>query len=96
MKYRIIKHDKLNWAIEEWQAGGEIVSRGPYAGQAKVARWKPAKSFHSTLRHAALSLLDQATGDALLTGEAADILSAIKLAEQSVLATLNEAQKTIT
>lgn len=88
MKYRIGKHDKLNWAIYEWQEGGEAISRGRYAGDAKQAKWKAPKAFYPSLRSAALGLIDQAAGDALLAGEAASILDAIKQAEACVLATL--------
>lgn len=88
MKYRIIRHDKLNWAIEEWQAGGEIVSRGRYAGQEMKACWKPAKAFYPTLERAALNLLDMAAGDSMEAGEAASILDAIKIAETRVRETL--------
>lgn len=88
MKYRIIRHDKHNWAIQEFQEGGGEVSRGPHVGKEKQEKWKPAKSFHPSVRNAALSLLDQAAGDALLSGEAISILDALKLAEERVLATL--------
>jgi hypothetical protein len=88
MKYRIIKHDKHNWAIQEFQEGGGEVSRGPHVGKEKQEKWKPAKSFHPSVRNAALSLLDHAAGDALLSGEATSILDALKLAEERVLATL--------
>lgn len=88
MKYRITHPDEYNWCIEEWQEGGGTVERGRYAGQQKQARWKAPESFYPSLKHAALGLLDKAAGDALLSGEAADILSAIKQAEACVLATL--------
>jgi hypothetical protein len=88
MKYRIIKHDKLNWAIEEWQEGGEIVSRGPYVGQEKISKWKPAKAFYPSLHRAAQNLLDMAAGDALLSGEARSIIEALVLAEMRVKETL--------
>lgn len=88
MKYRIVKHDKLNWAIQRFQEGGDEISRGRYAGQEKQEKWMPPKSFYPTLRHAAKDLLDMAAGDALLSGEATDILTAIQAAERTVLATL--------
>lgn len=88
MKYRIIKHDKLNWAIQEYQEGGGEISRGRYAGQEMTARWKAPKAFYPSLRSAALGLLDQAAGDALLAGEATELLEALKLAEERVRATL--------
>lgn len=88
MKYRIIKHDKFNWAIQEFQEGGGEVSRGRYVGKEKQEKWKAPKSFYGSVRHAALALLDQAAGDALLSGEATSILDALKLAETRVQATL--------
>ena len=88
MKYRITHPDPYNWCIEEWQEGGELVSRGPYAGQAKQARWMAAALFYPTLRDAALALVDKAAGDALLVGECQTILEAIEAARLSVLATL--------
>lgn len=87
-RYRITHPDPLNWAIEEWQAADGLVERGRYAGQQKMARWKAPEFFFPSLKHAAIKLLDLAAGDALLSGEAADILSAIKRAEASVQATL--------
>lgn len=39
MKYRIIKHDKFNWAIQEFQEGGGEISRGRYSGQEKQEKW---------------------------------------------------------
>lgn len=88
MKYRIARHDKHNWAIQEFQASDGKVSRGLHVGKDKQEKWLPAKSFHSSVRNAALSLLDQAAGDALLAGEATTILEALKLAEARVLETL--------
>jgi len=88
MKYRIVKHDKLNWAIQEHQEGGGEISRGPYAGQAMQEKWKPAKAFYPSLQRAALNLLDMAAGDTLEAGEAQSILDALRIAETRVLETL--------
>lgn len=88
MKYRIAHPDPLNWTIEEWQEGGQPISRGRYTGQATIAKWKLPEAFYPTLKHAAIALIDKAAGDALLIGEATSILEAIKLAETRVLATL--------
>ncbi len=84
MKYRIIKHDKFNWAIEEYQTGGEEITRGRYVGQKTKAVWKPANLFYSSLKDAAHGLLDRAAGDALLSGEANNILDAISVAQKKV------------
>lgn len=88
MKYRITKHDKLNWAIEEWQEGGEAITRGRYVGQEKQSKWMQPKEFYPSLRHAALGLLDRAASDALLAGEVNSILEALEIAEKRVQATL--------
>lgn len=86
MKYRIVRMDKLNWRIEQWTEGGV----GP-KGQKGEARWKGLESYHPSLRHAALSLLDLAAGDALLADEARTLLDALASAECRVLAALPEA-----
>lgn len=87
-KYRITHPDQHNWCIEEWQDGGEKISRGRYAGQEKTAKWMDPSLFYGTLRQAALALLDKAAGDAMLTGEATSILHALELAEKRVEAAL--------
>lgn len=85
-KYRIQRLDDHNWTLEEFQEGGETISRGRFAGQEKQARWKAPIAFYRTLRDAATALLDKATGDALT--ETKSILEAITLAENRVLAAL--------
>lgn len=86
MKYRITHPDPHNWCIEEYQEGGETISRGRFAGQEKQAKWKAPTAFYRTLKDAATALLDKATGDALT--ETASILEAIKLAEARVIEAL--------
>lgn len=88
MRYKISHPDPLNWCIEEWQAADGLVERGRYAGQQKQARWKAPECFYPSLRIAAMALIDKAAGDALIVQEATNILEALKLAEQHVLATL--------
>lgn len=95
MKYRITHPDPMNWCIEEWQEGGDIVSRGKFAGQEKQSKWKLPNAFFPTLKIAALALIDKAAGDALLAGEATSILSAIALAETRVLETLEAMPKEV-
>lgn len=89
MKYRIVKHNKLNWVIQEWQPEGEAISRGPHAGKASKGLWKAPKCFYPSIRRAALDLIDIAAGDAMLSGEAANVLEALKVAEARVIETLN-------
>lgn len=89
MKYRIIKHNKLNWAIQEWQDEGAEITRGRHAGKATKGLWKIPKAFYPSIERAALDLIDIAAGDALLTGEANTILEAIRIAESRVKETLS-------
>lgn len=60
MKLRIRCRDEHNWVIERFQAGG-IVSRGPYAGQAKQEKWDEANpiGYFPNLKSAAHRLLDE-------------------------------------
>ena len=88
MKYRITHPDPYNWDLEEWQAGGETISRGRFAGQQTVAKWKASTAHYPSLKEAAIALLDKAAGDSLLIGEATSILQAIERAQLAVLATL--------
>lgn len=88
MKYRISHPDPLNWCIEEWQEGGDPITRGRYAGQEKTSKWKAPELFYPSLRIAAMALIDKAAGDALIAGEAQSILDALKIAETRVQATL--------
>jgi hypothetical protein len=85
-KYRITR-DSHNWIVWAFQAGGEAISRGRYAGQPKQSKWKEIL-FCGSLKSAAKSLLDRAAGDAVLSGEAASILDAIRLAEERTMAAL--------
>jgi hypothetical protein len=82
MKYRIIKHDQHNWAIQEFQEGGDTISRGRYAGQEKLEKWKAPALFYRTLEDAAIGLLNLAAGDV----ETITLLEAIKAAKLEVLA----------
>ena len=88
MRYRITHPDPHNWCIEEFQEGGSTISRGKFAGQEMQAKWKAPTCFYRTLKDAALALFDKAIGDALITGETTNMLEAIKLAEERVLAAL--------
>ena len=60
---RIIRADSLNWAIQEWQEGGDLIERGRYAGQPKAAKWKVPESFFRTLADAARDLFHEIVGD---------------------------------
>lgn len=83
MKYRIVRHDKLNWRLQEWREGGRPVPGKP--GQVSEGRWAGLDSYHSSVRQAVRALLDHAAGDALLTQEAQSVQQAIEIAERTVL-----------
>jgi len=85
-KRRIIRADSLNWAIQEWQEGGNLIERGKYAGQPKAAKWKMPESFFRTLADAAASMMHEKIGE-LPTGETltGEMLSqAVRQAEHEV------------
>lgn len=93
MKYRIVRHDKLNWRLENWSDGGTpLPGKG---GKTAAPGWRPMESYHATLRQAAVALLNHATGDVLLAGEAGSILEALALAEQRVQAALVEGERRV-
>lgn len=87
MKRRIIRADAHNWAIQEWQEGGDAIERGRYAGQEKQAKWKAPELFFSRLTDAAKRFLAEDIGQ-IPQGEALDlkaILTAIPEAEARVV-----------
>lgn len=90
MKYRIVRRDPLNWAIERWQEGGQPISRGRYAGQLTQAKWDTVNpvGFYPTLAHAARRLLDEEIGNDW-TGT--DILEVVQAAEARVIAVVEQA-----
>jgi len=59
MKRRIIRADAHNWAIQEWQEGGDVVVRGRFAGNVKQSKWKNPDKFYRTLDDAAKAMLDE-------------------------------------
>lgn len=63
MKRRIIRADAHNWAIQEWQEGGDTVERGRFAGQTKQARWKAATKFYPHLQDAANAMFREIVAD---------------------------------
>ena len=87
-KFRLIRLDANNWAIERWQTGGEPISRGRYAGQLTQEKWDTVnRLYFPTLAWAAKRLLDLEIGETWpedgWTG--ADIRTAIDAAESRVL-----------
>lgn len=101
-KRRIIRKDAMNWAIQEWQEGGDVVERGKYAGQEKKSKWLPAEAFYNKLEDAARGMLSDTIGD-VPQGEVdlpwLQLMQAIRDAEErtkSYLAGLVAAQGTDT
>ena len=84
MKYRITRPDPLNWDIEQFQAGGEKISRGRFAGRVKKESWKVI-GHYSSLKHAAIAILDKEIGD---NWTGADIKGMIEQAQERVIAAL--------
>ena len=85
-KRRIIRADSLNWAIQEWQEGGELIERGRFKDQVKKAKWKMPESFFRTLADAAKDMMHEMIGD-LPTGEALtgeQLMNAVRQAEHDV------------
>jgi len=64
MKRRIIRADAYNWAIQEWQEGGDLVERGRFAGKVKQSKWKNPERFYRTLDEAAKAMLDEIVSEA--------------------------------
>lgn len=63
MKRRIIRADAHNWAIQEWQEGGETISRGKYAGKEKQEKWKAPERFYAKLEDAAGAMFREIVAD---------------------------------
>jgi hypothetical protein len=54
-KYRLIRYDALNWAIQVWHDARAAVG----GGKATKAGWAVPKAYYPNLRQAALALLDK-------------------------------------
>ena len=96
MKRRIIRADSMNWAIQEWQSGGDTIDRGRYAGQTRQAKWKQPEIFYAHLSDAAKRLFEEEIADGW-TGK--DLAAKFQEAETRIctyLQELCEAQKTDT
>jgi hypothetical protein len=89
-KYRLIKVP-LNWAIEPWQEGGEIVKRGRYAGKPMKSRWDQVnRSYYPNLEAAARALLNKAIDDRLDGDlDMNKVLTAIAEAKKQVVEAVN-------
>lgn len=87
-KYAIRKLDDLNWQLFQWQEGGEIITRGRYAGQEMQSKWCPMDSYHPNVDGAVTALLKIATLENAAKGINLDtdaILAAIAQARLDVI-----------
>lgn len=83
MKRRIIRADAHNWAIQEWQDGGDIVERGRFAGQVKQSKWKNPDKFYRSLEDAANAMLHEIVAENWdIKGK--DIIALLSAASQEV------------
>lgn len=83
---RINRRDEHNWVVESWSPPSEI-KVGPKKGQMSEGAWKVA-GYYSSLRFAALAMLDKGAGEAVESGR--EIIDALDEAEERVLAALKE------
>lgn len=88
--FRITKPNPHNWVIERFYPGGDLITRGKFAGQIAVDRWK-VEGYYSRLKYAAEALLDKATGE-ISGDDPAAILAAIEKATNVVLQAVQEAK----
>ncbi len=89
MPYRLTRHDKMNWALERFHPGGELLTKGIAKGHTTKDKWV-AFAFYGRLEDAAKRLLDEEITEEWpqdgWTGE--DLENAIENARDRVLAEL--------
>lgn len=85
MKYRIVYLDPLNWGIEEWQEGGEVIEKGRHKDKLTCSKWKPSNAFYPSLKDAAIALLDKVAGDNAAESESKSLIDCILNAEKTIL-----------
>jgi len=92
IKLRIRRRDTLNWVLERWQDAG-VVDRGRYMGQTREEGWNETKpvGYFPTLKHAAVSALDELLTEDGLTGT--KIASMLADAEDRIRKMVDEAMK---
>lgn len=93
-KLRIRNRDQHNWVIEGYAEGGEIITRGKYAGKIKKGGFDEVNplGYYQTLEQAATRLLDyQIKMDTNIVAD--NILEKIEEAKKSVIAAVKEAQQ---
>ena len=94
MKRRIIRADSLNWAVQEWQEGGELIERGRFKDQVKKAKWKMPETFFRTLADAARSLFHDIVADGWTGENVAKLNHDAEMAVKDYVYSLLEKQKT--
>jgi hypothetical protein len=90
---RIIRADGLNWAIQEWQPGGDIIERGRFTGQVKKAKWKMPESFFRTLTDAARSMFHDIVADGFTGVEVAALVDSAEERVKAHVSSMLEKQK---
>jgi hypothetical protein len=71
LRRRIARHDSHNWAIQDWQEGGDAITRGLHAGKEKQSKWKAPEKFYAHLHEAALAMFREIVADNWdITGQA--------------------------
>ena len=92
---RVRKSNAHNWVIEEYQVGGEEITRGKYLGQLTQAKWDKINplGYFSDLKWAAKALMDEHLQDSWPTDgwTGADLFKAIEEAEARTLAVIEKA-----
>ncbi len=82
---RINRRDEHNWVVESWNPPSEI-KVGPKKGQQSEGSWKVV-GYYSSLRFAALAMLDKGTGIEVEAGH--EIIDALDKAETRIAALLS-------
>lgn len=93
-KRRIIRADSLNWAIQCWQEGGDVIERGRFTGQIKKAKWKMPEVFFRTLAHAARDMFHEIVADGYTGEQVAKLVDDAEKRTMNYVRELCEAQKT--
>ena len=81
--FRIRLNDPLNWVIEKYSPGGEVISRGKFVGKLTKEAWKIV-GYYCNAKEAYQALLHKEITE-LTLNENKPIAEAIALAEKNVL-----------
>jgi hypothetical protein len=94
-KLRIRNRDARNWTIEGYDPGGDVIVKGPYAGNIKKEGWDEVSpiGYFNTIQHAASRMLDEELRRVWpsegWTGE--DMTAALATAQANVLVAVDAA-----